>query len=292
MAELIADQLPITPVPADTIPQGMALNPVLDWSPILGVPLWVFLMIALVVFGPIMVNIYYFRKVGRLSAIYGWLETLNKLGSVDFEQVWVITRTQRLAIVCMSIKDNVLSFLDWEKIEMWHHNSPTARIIVGGVPGLVVSEDHHHTRDFISEIALTHNCDTFNENQDKLKEQLAKDYHKKQELGIVVRKPMIVEPIIDFQTYDHHGRACLFHLYPNGLTYPAFNIFNPTRFRKYFPLGNSSTHLGGELIEESKEFRVKRKDPGLIEKYLIFGTCAMIGLIIVIAAWFVPLGGV
>lgn len=291
MVELIADQLPITPVPADTIPQGMALNPILDWSPILGVPLWVFLMIALVVFGPIMVNIYYFRKVGRLSAIYGWLESLQKMGQEDV-QVWIISRVQRLTIECMTIKDNVLSFHDWEKIEMWHHNSPMARIIVGGNPGLVVSEDYHHTRDFISEIALTHNCDMFNENQDKLKEQLAKDYHKKQEMGIVVRKPMIVEPIIDYPTYDHHGRACLFHLFPNGLEYPAFNIFNPTRFRKYFPLGNSATHFGGDMIEDSKDFRIRRTEPGFWEKHLIFGICATIGLVIVIAAWFVPLGGV
>lgn len=287
-SELIAEDIaPVT----DAIPQGMGLNPIFDWSPLLGVPLWVFIYIALIVFGPILVNIYYFRKVGKLAPIFGWLESLQKMGQEDV-QVWIISRVQRLTIECMTIKDNVLSFHDWEKIEMWHHNSPMARIIVGGNPGLVVSEDYHHTRDFISEIALTHNCDAFNANQDELKAELVEDYKKKTEQGLVVKKPMVVEPIIDYPTYDHHGRACLFHLYPNGLKYPAFNIFNPTRFRKYFPLGNSATHLGGDVIEDSKEFRVRRKDLRWIEKYLIFGTCAVIGLIIVIAAWFVPLVGV
>jgi len=219
MPELVAED--IKPV-ADAIPQGMGLNPIFDWSPLLGVPLWVFIYIALIVFGPVLVNIYYFRKVGRLAPIFGWLESLQKMGQEDV-QVWIISRVQRLTIECMTIKDNVISFHDWEKIEMWHHNSPMARIIVGGNPGLVVSEDYHHTRDFISEIALTYNCDTFNANQDELKAALVDDYKKKTEQGLVVKKPMIVEPIIDYPTYDHHGRACLFHLYPNGLKYPADN---------------------------------------------------------------------
>lgn len=286
MPAIVAD--PIT-TSAAAVPQGMAINPVFDWSPLLGVPLWVFLYIALIVFGPIMVNIYYWRKVGRLAAIYGWLESLQKMTQEDV-QVWIISRVQRLTIECMQIKDNVLSFKDWDRIEMWQHNSPMARIIVGGNPGLVVSEDYHHTRDFIGEIAITHNCDKFNDNQEQLKLSLVKDYSAKKEAGLVVHKPMIVEPIIDYPSYDHHGRACLFALNPNGLPYPSYNIFNPTRFRKYFPLGNSATHLGGDVIEDAKDFRVRRKEPGFLEKYLIFGTCAAIGLLIIAAAWFVPLG--
>lgn len=288
MAELIADDILAT----DVIPQGMSLNPIFDWSPMLGVPLWVFMTIALVVFGPVLVNIYWFRRVGKLAAIYGWLTSLQKMTQEDV-QVWIISRVQRLTIECMQIKDNVLSFPEWDRIEMWHHNSPMARIIVGGNPGLVISEDYHHTRDFISEIAITHNCDEFNANIDHLKEELKK---KKEEakaagLSLATLEQQIVKPIIDCPSYDDHGRTCLMHLNPDGLNYPAYNIYNPTRFRKYFPLGNSATQLGGEVIEDSKEFRVRRKEPGFLEKYMIFGTCAIIGLIIVVAAWFVPLGG-
>jgi hypothetical protein len=97
-AELIAED--IVAAPPDTIPQGMALNPIFDWSPILGVPLWVFVTIALIVFFPVLVNIYYFRKVGKLSAIYGWLESLQKMTQDDV-QVWIISRVQRLTIECM-----------------------------------------------------------------------------------------------------------------------------------------------------------------------------------------------
>lgn len=268
MADIIAQ-----PISSEVIPQGMSYSSIFDWSPILGVPLWVFITIVIIVFGPILVNVYYFRKVSRLNAIRGWLESLQKMTQGDV-QVWVISRVQRLTIDCMQIKDNVISMKNWENIEMWYHNSPMARIIVGGNPGLVVSEDYHITRDFISEIALTHNCDEVNASIESLKSAGSKN---------------TPEPIINYDTYDTHGRSYLFHLHPNGVDYPSYNIFNPTRFRKYFPLGDSATHLGGDVIEESKDFRIRRKDPGWMEKYLIFGTCAMFALVIVIAAWFVPL---
>jgi hypothetical protein len=282
--ELVADPI------GEAIPQGMVINPLFDWQPILGIPLFVFITIVILVFGPIMINIYYFRKVGRLDAIYGWLESLKKMTQEDV-QVWIISRVQRLTIECMTIKDNVLSFHEYEKIEMWHHNSPMARIIVGGNPGLVVSEDYHHTRDFISEIAMTYNCDEFNVNQEQLKKDIMGGIDAQTGVVLPAKKPLVVSPIIDFPTYDHHGRSCLFHLHPEGLEYPAYNIFNPTRFRKYFPLGNSATHFGGDMIEDAKEFRIRRKEPGLLEKYGIFATCAVVGLIIVAAAWFAPIGG-
>lgn len=286
MAELVADPI----VAPNTIPDSMALNPVLDWQPIFGVPLWVFVTIALIVFLPILVNVYYWRKVGRLAAIAGWLESLQKMTQEDV-QVWIISRVQRLTIECMQIKDNVLSFKDWDRIEMWQHNSPMARIIVGGNPGLVVSEDYHHTRDFIGETAVTYNCDQFNDNIENLRNEISEKTRVAKEQGIVVQKPKLVEPIIDYPTYDDHGRSCLFSLNPNGLPFPAYSVYNPTKFRKYFPLGNSATHLGGDIIEDAKDFRVRRKDPGFWEKYMIFGTCAMLGLVAIVVAWFVPLLG-
>ena len=289
MADIIAEPI-ISAADQVAVPSGMAINPILDWSPLLGVPLWVFLTIAVIVFGPIMVNVYYFRKVGRLASIHGWVESMQKMSKEDV-QVWVISRVQRLTIECMQIKDNVISMPDYQAIEMWYHKSPMARIIVGGNPGLVVSEDYHVTRDFISEIALTYNCDEYNENQSRLNNEKMADYDAGKLNGSAPKLPEIAESIIDYTSYDEHGRSNLFSLYPNGLFYPAYNIFNPTKFRKYFPLGDSATHLGGDVIEESKDFRIRRRDPGFMEKYMIFGTCAMFALVMVIAAWFVPLKG-
>ena len=127
MADIIAE--PIVQVPGQAVPTGMELNPVLDWSPVLGVPLWVLLTIAIIVFGPVLINIYYFRKVGRLASIRGWLESMQRMTKEDV-QVWVISRVQRLTIDCMQIKDNVISVQDFKSIEMWYHKSPMARIMI------------------------------------------------------------------------------------------------------------------------------------------------------------------
>lgn len=285
MAELIADPI----IQETVIPNGMSINPLLDWAPMLGVPIWVFISIIFVV-GFLLVVIYYVRKIKRLDSVRGWLDSLG--GTQEEIQVWIISRTQRLSIVCMGIKDNVISYKDWTKIEMWYHNSPMARIIVGGNNGVVVSEDYHHTRDFIAETAFTQNCDTFNDNQDRLKEEQIERYHKLKDAGKSPEKPMIVKPISDFGAYDSHGRKCLMHIHPDGLPYFAYSQFDPLPFRKFFPMGNSATHFGGDAIENSRGYRIDRREQGFLEKYSIFLVCTGIAFIAIIAAWFVPFGRV
>lgn len=282
IAEPIGNSVPI-------IPQGMAINPVFDWQPLLGTPLWVFVDIVLVA-AIVLVIIYYVRKIKRLDSVRGWLDSQKEMGQ-DTMQTWVISRTQRLTIICMQIKDNVLSFNDWSRIEMWFHNSPFARIIVGGLPGLVVSDDYHFTRDFIAEIAFTYNCDIFNKQQDLLAESLKKKYEEDKKRGVESDKPVVVKPITDFASFDSHGKKCLFHLYPDGLPYPVYAQAMPMKIAKYIPLGNSASHLGGDIIEDSRDFRIRTRDPGFMEKYAILGICTTIGLVAIIAAWFVPLGG-
>lgn len=270
-----------------TLPQGMSLNPILDWCPMLGVPLWVFVTVIFIAF-LLLVIIYYVRKIKRLSEVRGWLDSFGS--SREDIQVWIITRTQHLSIQCMRIKDNVISFPDWARIEMWYHNSPMARIIVGGNPGVVVSEDYHHTRDFIAETAFTQNCDMFNKNQETLKEEQMAKYQILKESGKSPEKPMIVKPISDFGTYDSHGKKCLVHIHPEGLPYLAYSQFDPLPFRKFFPIGNSATHFGGDAIENSRDYRIDRKEPGFLERYAIFGVCALLALVGIAAAWFFPLG--
>ena len=285
MTDLVA--APVSTV--DVIPQGMSLNPIFDWSPMLGVPLWVFCEIVLVAIF-FLVIVYFVRKIKRLDSVKGWGESLKKLTQSDV-QVWVISRIQRLTIDCMTIEDNIITPHDQNLIEMWHHNSHMARIIVGGNPGVVVSEDYHHTRDFISEIALTYNADKFNAEQELLKYRLRDEYNEKVKAGVKPDKPIVVQPIVDYPSYDTCGRKCLMHLNPDGLEYPAYNIFNPVRFRKYFPLGNSAKHFGGDLIEGSRDLRIRKKEKSFLERYSVFLICGGVAIIMILAAWFVPLGG-
>ncbi|MCJ7425061.1 hypothetical protein MUP01_12470, partial [Candidatus Bathyarchaeota archaeon] len=149
------------------IPIGSATLPFFDAPVIVGVPVWVFI-VTFLFFCVVAAFIWWLAKLKKLQAVAGWSESLKKQDVHDV-QVWIISRTQKLIIGCMKIEDNILSYHDKTKIGMWHHNTRESVIRVGGNPAVVVSEDFDQTRDFISEIALTDNCDTFNTNQEDLK---------------------------------------------------------------------------------------------------------------------------
>jgi hypothetical protein len=239
------------------------------------------------------VNIYWAIRMGKLASVRGWIESLKKITQDDV-QVWVISRVQKLTIDCMTIKDNVLSPHDPTNIAMWHVNSPQGVIQVGGNKAVVVSEDSDQNRDIIVEMALCHNCDTFNATQEDYKRKLDDQYQKalvvvKELGGDPPEKPKTVKPIDDCDAYEEYGRKCLFFLNPDGLEIPAYNIYNPNKFRKYFPKGTGSMFCGGELIHDARKLNLRRKPKSFWEVHAFLLMAAGIGLIAILAAWLMPL---
>jgi hypothetical protein len=261
---------------ASALPQGSGIT-IFDWSPILGVPAWLFID-CILLFGVLAIFIYWIAKIRKLSAVRGWADSLKNM-DVNDVQVWMISRTQKLVIGCMKIEDNVLSYHDPSKIGMWHHNTRESVIRVGGNPAVVVSEDFDQTRDIISEIALTDNCDVFNENQGALKE-----WNEKQNDDSAV-----IEPINDYDDYESHGREALQIVNPDGLPMRSWNIFSNIRFLKYFPHGCSHMFFGGELRFDAIELKPNQSTKGFWEKHAFIILAAIIALAGICAAWFVPL---
>jgi len=280
---------------AVAVPSGMEINPYLDWSPFLGLPIHLFITVffVLVFIGVI---IYWVVRLGKLASVNGWIESAKKM-TPDDVQVWIITRVQRLFIECMTIKDNVLSSHDPLNIAMWYISSPMGIVRVGGQTAVIVSEDFDRNRDFITEIALCENLDYFNENQEALIKKVDERYQKlldeaqSDEERERIKKPEVIKPIEGFLSYDHHGKRCLQNVNPDGLPIPAYNIFNPNRFRRYFPKGNSGTLFGGELILNARDWNVDKKEKSFWEVHAFLIMAAGIGLIGIMAAWLVPLGG-
>ena len=185
--------------------------------------------------------------------------------------VWVISRIQKLTIECMTIKDHVVSRHNLVDISMWCLNSPMGIVRVGGITGAVVSEDYDKNRDFVTEIALCHNLDKFNEEQQ------------------IVGTDNQAEPIGGFEDYENRGQEDLITLHPNGLEIPAYNIYNPNRFRKYFPQGCSAMFFGGELIYAARNMNIDRKEKGFWEVHAFLALAGGIGLLAIVVAWLVPL---
>lgn len=289
--ELIADPI----INNVVVPSGMAISQYFDWSPVLGLPIWVPITFIFILLN-ICVIAYWFLRIGRLSSVKGWAESLKKM-SQDDVQVWVISRVKKLTIECMTIRDNVLSSHDPLNLSMFHVNSENGVVRVGGVGAVVVSEDFDQNRDFITEIALTHNCDIFNNNQEILKREAQDKYFNDvedakrtgQELQVI--PPQIIQPITDCDAYEKYGRKVLEHLNPDGLSYPSYTMFNPSLFRKYFPRGCSSMWFGGELIHDARKLNLRRKEKSFLEVHAFLMMCGGISIISIMAAWLFPIGG-
>jgi hypothetical protein len=286
-----------TPGPGEIIPNGMSINPWLDWAPILGIPFWVYITgIFILVF--LFANLYWLLRIGRLGGVKGYVESLRAMKQED-ALVWIISRVQKLTFECMTIKDNVLSSLDPMNISMWYVSSPMGIITVAGKKSVVISEDFDRNRDFITEIALTHNLDAFNNALEYHREEVEKRFKQKLLAAgddedaikdLKANKPRVMKLVESFDDFDKYGKQCLQNLSKESLKIPPYNIFNPNAFRKYFPIGNSSMHFGGDIIMESRDMNIDKKEKGFWEVHAILILCAGIGLIAIMAAWLFPVG--
>lgn len=274
----------------------MSIGP-LDFAPVVGVPVWLYITFGFILFF-IAVNLYWVLRISKLGPVKGWGESLKKMTQNDV-QVWFISRVQKLTIDCMTIKDNVLTSHDPANIGMWHVNTSQGIIQVGGCKAVVVSEDFDQNRDFVTEIALCHVCDEFNANQEQLKADVDKAYQEKladaKELGLSEDfidsiKPQVVKPIENCDAYEMYGRKCLQATHPDFLEIHPYNIYNPNRFRKYFPRGCSSMFFGGELIHDARKLNLRRKPKGFWEVHAFLMVAAGISMIALLVAWLFPMG--
>jgi hypothetical protein len=272
------------------IPNGMGVNPIFDWQ-FAGIPLW--LIICVVLLGAcILTWVYWIRRVGIFKSIAGWKESAMKATQTDV-QVWIISRVQRLTIECMTLKDNVLSSHDPQNISMFHVNSGAGTIKVGGTRGVVISEDFDQNRDLIVESALVYNCDYFNHNQEVLRRENKAKYEYQlqaaQHTGGVVKKAPTIQPIEDAKSYEEYGRTCLEHLNPDGLYFPSYIMFDPQKFRKYFPRGCSGMFFGGELIHNARKLNLRKKQKGFWEVHAFLAGAVGIGMIALVGVFFFPM---
>ena len=283
-----------TPAPGMPIPNGMSINPWLDWAPVLGIPFWVYITVFFILVF-LFANLYWFMRIGRLSGIKGYVESLREMKQED-ALVWIISRVQKLTFECMTIKDNVLSSHDPMNISMWYVSSPMGIITVAGKKGVVISEDFDRNRDFITEIALTHNLDAFNSALEYHREEVEKKFQQKllsagteeEKAELKASKPRVMKLVESFDDFDKYGKQCLQNLSKDSLKIPPYNVFNPNAFRKYFPVGNSSMHFGGDIIMESRDMNIDKKEKGFWDVHAVLFICAGIGMMIVMATWLFP----
>jgi hypothetical protein len=266
--------MPTTIVAGNTLAEGQVLNPVFDSPIFLGMPVWIFINIFLVLI-LIVVNLIWMFRMKRLASVRGYVDVMKKATQEDV-MVWVLSTTRNLTIECLRKRDTILEFYNKLRVSKWYHDSPISVIHAGGKGAMVVTENYYRTRDMVSEIALCYALDHFNANQDAYQKQ----------------HPDKVIPLIkDYDDYVNFGREQLETRYPYGLETPAYNIFDPQKFSKYFPKGLTAMFYGAGVTRWARKKKVTAKQQGLLEKYLGIGILVGLGIIAIVAAWMFPLRG-
>ena len=271
-------QVNIGGIPATVATEAMRINPFFDWSPFLGLPIWLFTTILCILF-LLWVILSWVFKLRRMRAVRGYVEAADK-GTQEDMQVWVFGKTKKLTIECLKYWGSLIHYPKNVKITKWRHASIMATMTIGGVPAVAVSDDYDQTRDMVSEIALCEAGETFNNNIDNLSKWVKENNLQN----------IIVRPIKSFSDYERFGRELLEMVYPNGPPIKSYSIFDHTTFRKYFPKGRDGDLSGGIFLRKARKLKPKTKDPGFLDKYLPIGLCVLFIGVLVFGAMYVPLG--
>ncbi|MCJ7724379.1 MAG: hypothetical protein MUP03_09620 [Anaerolineales bacterium] len=282
MADIIATPL------AQGLPGYISLNPWFDQPApivgILGIPWW-FLICCFFLLILVLVNLSWVFKIKRMGAVKGYKEIQKKAGPDDI-MVWLFGKTQKMMIECLRYVDSVASYNLPTRISKWHLTSPMAMAHIGGYPAMIVSDDFDQSRDPVSEVALCYACDLFNAEL----ETWVKDIMPKLTLPEDIDYKALAQPIDNYNDYSDRGHLLLKLAYPDGIPIPSYNIFNPTRFRKYFPKGRSAGFFGGVQLRKARELKAQVVEKGFWEKALPMMMILAIIIVVVMAAWMAPLG--
>lgn len=278
----------INGIPATIGQEYMKINPVFDWSPVviangtIGIPLWVFItagffLLLLYVF------ISWFIRIRRMSGVSGYVQAAAANNQEDM-QVWIFGKTKKLTIECLKYWGGMIHYpVLTGKITKWRHPSISSTANIGGVTAVFASDDYDHTRDMISEIALTTAGETFNRNIDTI---IAEARRMGQPEHVIAR----IKPISCFSDYERYGREVLGWIYPDGIPIKSYSIFDHTSFRKFFPKGRDGDFSGGVFLRKSRKLKPPRKDTGWFNKFGGIALCIIFVGLLLFAAMYAPIG--
>jgi hypothetical protein len=281
-----------TPLGQAAVPDWVTLNPLFDQpAPILGalgIPWWFIIGCGVILF-IILVIISWVFKFRRMAAVKGHKEIQKKAGPEDIE-AWLFSKTQKMIIECLHIVGGVASYNNPLMISKWYLTSPMAMLHIGGYPAMMISDDYDRSRDPVSEVALCHACDEFNADLKEWDTRIRPGLEKSGQVLEGMDYHELAKPIESYSDYRSRGHLLLKLRYPDGIPIPAYSIFNPVKFRKYFPRGRDATFYGGVQIRKARKLQTRIKEKGFWEKTIPLMIIAAIIIIVNIAAWQVKFG--
>jgi len=216
----------------------IALNPWFDQDTIIGIPIWVWLLVACIII-LIITQFYWLWRRRIMSGVSGYVEAMKYAGTTpdgyQIIPVLLFAKTKMFQIFSLNYKDAVLSFKDdIANVSKWLHTSKLAVGRLGGLQCLFASDDLDTTRDFVAELALCQAVEDYNTEQ-KNPDNMITNYR---------------EFLQKRQTLEHGN--------PTGIKMLAYQLFDLKKVDRLIPRGRPAGLWGGLLLEEARNYKPQK----------------------------------
>jgi hypothetical protein len=226
----------------------MNLNPFFDAETIAWIPVWAWILAALLII--FLITLFYWlwrRKI--MAGVTGLREAAENTGITPegYQVVATLTfaKTKMFQILSLYYRDGVLSFGNsLQNISKWLHTSKLAVGRLGPLTCLFASDDLDVTRDLVAELAIVTIADKYNE---ELGDQNSKD------------------AIVDHDTFQAK-RKLLEYKYPDGVKMLAYQLYDPKKTHKFLPLNRPAGRFGGVLEYMAEEEIPAKPQAGILDR--------------------------
>lgn len=235
-----------------------------DKAPLLGIPVWAYIGLALVLIFIILNLWWLFRRLG-MRAVLGYLDVLRK-GGTDDVQVWMVNKNKVFYIQSLKYLDGILFYTGHVlKSSKWLLTSAFGVGRAGGIPALMVRDNYDCAIDPVAELAL---C------------TMADEVNREKKLG----NPEGSELIKNYSDYEKY-RDALEKLYPEGVEIPSYGLYDPSKVNKYLPLHRASGFFGEMIIEDARDTGIPQPELSAWLKFAPIGAAVAIGAIAIIMTY-------
>ena len=259
-------------------PVDYNLNPIFDYAPLFGWPLWIWIFIA---FGMVLliINLKWLRRRFIMAPTLPYLAAL-KGGTQEDQQAWMISKNKSFEIKHLRYNaDGVISYFDYIKnISMWFLTSPFAVGHAGGIKNVILSDNFDQARDLIAEAAFYIGIGIYNERHKTPATVDGKNLLDEE------GKQIYKLPIFDYKSWVEH-RENVIKEFPLGIPIDSFLHIDPTKIIQFFPPNRTAGMFGGDNIREARKKNIERKTPSNWIKFAPLGAAIALGIISILIVY-------
>lgn len=257
--------------PQVTAPIDYHLNPMFDFSPFWGWPLWIWVLLGLGIIIAV-VNLKYLRRRMIMAPVLNYLSALT--GKVSDMQVWIMGKNKSFYIDHLRYHDDgVISFRNISScISMWFVQTSMAIGHSGGIKNAILSDNYDTARDPIAEIAL---CTVIK------KHNTLNPIQAEEKTGTAITVVTNENYIKDYWDFEKLCKTLELEN-PNGVEMDVYGSFDQESAQRYMPPNRTAGMFGADCIREARKKNLEQKEESNWIKFAPLGIAFGISLVAIL----------